>query len=67
MSERKLRIRKLIEHLVEHNEEHVARFREAASEAEEMGLSETARSLLAAAERGGEVSAALRMALASVG
>ncbi len=67
MSEGNQRIRKLIEHWVEHNDEHSARFREAAAEAEQIGLKEAALRLRTAAEKGGEVSAELRAALDSLG
>lgn len=63
MNERSLRLRKLIEHWAEHNDEHKDRFMESAAEAEEMGLDEVASCLNAAAERALEVSEHLRRAL----
>lgn len=67
MSEGVLRIRKLLEHWIEHNEEHLARFREVAADAEGMGLADAAGSLRVAADRGEDVSAQLRKALESMG
>ncbi|KON30125.1 hypothetical protein AC482_04595 [miscellaneous Crenarchaeota group-15 archaeon DG-45] len=65
MSDRNLRLRKLIEHWAEHNDEHRARFEESAAEAAGMGLNAVAGGLRAAAERAGEVSKHLRRALAA--
>jgi hypothetical protein len=58
-----LRLRKLIEHWAEHNDEHRARFLEAAEEASARGLKSVAESLRAAAEGAGQVSKQLRGAL----
>ena len=63
MSDEKLRLRKLIEHWAEHNDEHRARFEESAREASDKGLEKVAGSLRAAAERAEEVSELLRNAL----
>lgn len=63
MSDERLRLRKLIEHWAEHNDEHRARFEESAREAAEMGLGEIAENLKAAAERAAEVSEHLLRAL----
>ncbi len=66
MSEEILRIRKLLEHWIEHNDEHVSRFRETSDEAEMMGIAEAAKHLRTAVEKGEEVSAQLKMALDSM-
>jgi hypothetical protein len=58
-----LRLRKLIEHWAEHNDEHRARFLKAAEEASARGLKSVAESLRAAAEGAGQVSKQLRGAL----
>lgn len=63
MSDERLRLRKLIEHWAEHNDEHRARFEESAREAAEMGLGAIAENLKAAAERAAEVSEHLLRAL----
>jgi len=63
MSEEKLRLKKLIEHWADHNDEHTDRFTEAAEKAAEMGLWEVHENLMAAANRGVEISAYLREAL----
>jgi hypothetical protein len=52
MSNNRLRLRRLIEHWAEHNEEHSARFEESAREAAEIGLEDVANNLRAAAEKG---------------
>lgn len=58
-----LRLRRLIEHWLEHNEEHRARLEEAAREASEKGLRVVAESLKGAAEETAEVTKRLRKAL----
>ena len=58
-----LRLRKLIEHWAEHNDEHRARFLEAAEEASARDLNSVAESLRAAADGAGQVSKHLRSAL----
>lgn len=63
MSDEKLRLRKLIEHWLEHNDQHRARFEESAREAAEMGLEGVAQSLKAASKRAAEVSKFLQRAL----
>ena len=63
MSEERLRLKKLIEHWAEHNDEHRARFEESAGKAEEMGLGAVFDNLKKAAERATEVSMYLRRAL----
>ncbi len=63
MSEKRLRLKKLIEHWTEHNDEHTARFIESALEAAEMELEEVANNLKVAAEKGAQVSKHLRKAL----
>ena len=63
MSDRRLRLRRLIEHWAEHNDEHRARFEESAAEAAEMGLDTVTNNLKAAAERSARVSEHLRRAL----
>ncbi len=67
MSEERLRLKKLIEHWIEHNDEHSARFKESAEKASEIGLPEVADELKAAAERGGKVSEYLRSAMEKMG
>ncbi len=61
MGEEKLK--RLIMHWVEHNEEHRSRFEEAAIEAEKLGLEVAAESLRMAAQKASEVSQHLRKAL----
>ena len=56
-------MRKLIEHWAEHNDEHRAKFLEAAEEASAKGLSSVAESLRAAADVAGQVSKHLLRAL----
>ncbi len=63
MSEEDLRLRKLIEHWAEHNDDHRTRFQEASAEASGKGLNVVAESLEAAAEKAAEVSELLRKAL----
>jgi hypothetical protein len=66
MEEGSLRIRKLLERWIEHNDEHIARFLELSEEAEKLGLNETSNSLRLAVETSGEVSKHLRKALNSM-
>jgi hypothetical protein len=66
MGDRRIRLRKLIEHWAEHNDEHSARIRESAVEASEIGLEEVAINLKAAAEKGARVSEHLRKALKNI-
>ncbi|MFB0557837.1 MAG: hypothetical protein ACETVY_01850 [Candidatus Bathyarchaeia archaeon] len=63
MADEDLRLRKLIEHWAEHNDEHGGRFEEEAEKASERGLKEVADNLRAAAKKAAEVSRALRKAL----
>ncbi|MBC8223299.1 hypothetical protein H8E65_01830 [Candidatus Bathyarchaeota archaeon] len=63
MSDKRLRLRKLIEYWAEHNDEHSARFEESAREATEMELVEVANNFRAAAEKGAQVSKHLRKAI----
>ena len=63
MSEGRLRLQKLLEHWIEHNEEHLSRFREAADEASKIGATKVAKDIRSAAEKGTEVSKHLRKAL----
>jgi len=58
-----LRLKRLVEHWAEHNDEHRRRFEESAEEAERMGLKAAADCLMAAATRAAEVSEQLRKAL----
>ena len=67
MSDENLRLRKLIEHWAEHNDEHMTRFREASAEASEKGLGSVAENLNTAAEKAAEVSKLLRKALEAFG
>ena len=56
MNEQGLKLKKLIEHWIEHNNEHTARFEEKAKEAKKLGLSDVAENLKAAARSGAKVS-----------
>ena len=67
MEEEKLRLKKLIEHWVEHNDEHSTRFKESAKKAFEMGLHGVAEELKGAAEAGRKVSERLRSAIEKIG
>ena len=64
--EKKLRLKKLIEHWAEHNDEHNCRFIESAKEALDLGLSEAADELKAAAKMGKKVSNHLLSALENI-
>jgi hypothetical protein len=66
MSE-ELRLRKLIEHWAEHNDEHRARFEEAAEEASGRGFDAVAENMREAAEKAAGVSVLLRRALEAFG
>ena len=66
MGEEGLRLRKLLEHWIEHNDDHVARFWEAAEEADKLGLKEASNSIRLAAEKSNEVSKHLKKALNSM-
>jgi hypothetical protein len=57
------RLKKLIQHWAEHNDEHRTRFEESAKEALEMGLNIASENLKIAAKRATEVSRYLREAL----
>ena len=63
MEEEKLRLKKLIEHWAEHNDEHSTRFKESAKKASEMVLPGVAEELKGAAEAGRKVSEHLRSAI----
>jgi hypothetical protein len=63
MKKKILRLKKLIEHWAEHNDEHRARFEESAVEATEMELDAVVDNLKKAADRATEVSMYLRRAL----
>jgi len=67
MEEEKLRLKKLIEHWAEHNDEHSTRFKESAEKASEMGLPGVAEKLKGAAEAGRKVSEHLRSAIEKTG
>ena len=60
------RLKKLIEHWAEHNDEHRLRLEESAVEAERMGLVEASHSLKMAAKQASEVSRHLREALEKI-
>jgi len=66
LEDKKLRLRKLIEHWAEHNDEHSGRFKESALEAEELGLAGVAEELKEAAEKGRLVSGHLLKALEKI-
>jgi hypothetical protein len=63
MSEEKLRLVKLVEHWIEHNDEHGNRFSEEAEKAENMGLKKAADEMRKAAEASKEVTSTLKKAL----
>lgn len=67
MSEKKERLRGLIDHWAHHNDEHRDRFLEAAEEAGDLGLDEAAAEMKHAAVKADEVSAHLRRALEHLG
>jgi len=56
------RLKKKLEHWVEHNKEHAESFRKATRETEEIGLEEVSRRLKEAAKRMEEISALLEAA-----
>lgn len=60
---REERLKKLIEHWAEHNDEHRTRFEDAAREASEIGLNIVSENLKTAAKKAKEVSRHLREAL----
>ena len=62
-----LRLRRLIEHWAEHNDEHLARFRESAEEAKRLGFTEAAEKLRKASEEAAKVSERLRETLKALG
>ena len=63
MNEEKLRLIKLVEHWVEHNDDHGDRFSEEAIKAEKMGLKEVAVEMRKAAEASKKVSEILLKAI----
>ncbi|MBN2334157.1 hypothetical protein JXL21_01270 [Candidatus Bathyarchaeota archaeon] len=67
MSEKKARLRGLIEHWAHHNDEHGERFLTSVDEAEGLGLKGVAEEMRLAAEASGEVSKHLRKALERLG
>jgi hypothetical protein len=66
MSEEGFRIMKLLEHWIEHNNEHDKRFRDVAEEASSAGLQDVAEYIRLAAEKGDEVTGYLKKALSSI-
>jgi rubrerythrin len=66
MSQESYRMTKLLEHWIEHNVEHVKRFRVMAEEASSAGLVDVAEYIRLAAEKGDEVTTHLQKALNSV-
>jgi len=64
--ERVLRLKKKLEHWIEHNKDHAGSFRKAAREAEEIGLVEVSRRLREAAKRMDEISAVLEKAMSDL-
>ena len=66
MSEDIYRLQKLLEHWVEHNEDHTARFINAANEADKLGLKDVASDIQKAAENAQEVTKYLKKALDSL-
>ncbi len=67
MGEDRLRLVKLVEHWAHHNDEHGGRFKEAATEAEGMGLGGAADELRRAAAESEKVSRHLLKALKILG
>ena len=63
MNEDRLRLIKLVEHWIEHNDEHGKRFKEEAKIAEEMKLRMVAAEMMSAAEASMKVSEKLSRAL----
>ena len=63
MNEEKLRLMKLVEHWVEHNDDHGNRFSEEATKAEKLGLKEVADEMQKAAEASVKVSGNLLKAM----
>lgn len=63
MNREKERLKKLIEHWAQHNDEHLTRFKESAEEAAEMGLNNVSDKLEKASEMGEEISKLLRESL----
>jgi len=63
MGEERVRWRKLIEHWIEHNEEHKSRIEKASAEVEQLGLLEASKSLKEAVRCTEEVSKHLKNAL----
>jgi rubrerythrin len=66
MSQESYRITKLLEHWIEHNDEHVKRFRVVAEEASSASLEDVAKYMRLAAEKGDEVKTHLQKALNSL-
>ena len=66
MSQDAYRIRKLLEHWIEHNDEHVKRFRVMSEEASSVGLVDVVEHMRLAADKGEEVTTHLQKALNSV-
>ena len=67
MDEDRLRLVKLIEHWIEHNDEHGNRFSEEADKAEKLGLKDVAEELYNASKASGVVSEKLSNALKLLG
>lgn len=63
MNEDRLRLIKLVEHWIEHNDEHGNRFKEEAKSAEKMDLKMVADEIMRAAEASKKVSESLSKAL----
>jgi len=59
----RIRLKGLVEHWAEHNEEHRKRFEESADDAQRMGLEDAANKLRSAALKATEVTEQLRKAL----
>ena len=67
MSDERLRLRKLIEHWAEHNDEHRARFEESARTADAMEMNIVADHLRSAAKAAAQASDHLRKAIEAFG
>lgn len=62
MSDENLKLKKRIEHWIQHNDEHSSRFKKEAENAESMGLKQVAMALRSAAALSTKVSQELRVA-----
>jgi hypothetical protein len=66
MAEERTKLKKRIQHWVEHNDEHTVKFQESAETAIKLGLTEAAEALIAAVKAGRLVSDELRKAESNI-